>query len=354
MPTHLHDFASNTYAAKAASVAADRILVGDSAAAFAPVEMTVADLAGIPSSNVVVTPGGGLAAVNVQAALDELQSDVNALTAITGQYVGSAATFATLPTVGVNNGDWAILNADDGGNQAGIYIRAAGAWTLGLEVNEPSVHLAVANQTLTGNRVINANGNSLQIQCPTNTVTIGDPLSANNGATFVFDEDNREATFNEIADVIVTNGNVRAEAFFATGQSAVAGQITFREATSNGTDSLILRAAAAMPASYTITLPAAAPTVAGQVMTFGTDGTASFTTLAAAGNLYTTNGALTGNRVLDLAGNSLTFDGATGDVLFADGDVECTNAGRGLVLTDGTNRWRFSVNSSGALVTTQI
>lgn len=60
---------------------------------------------------------------------------------IEGQYAGSAATFAGLPTATsdgnpVNNSDWAILTDDDGTNQAGIYVFDGTAYTLAKEIPE--------------------------------------------------------------------------------------------------------------------------------------------------------------------------------------------------------------------------
>ena len=58
---------------------------------------------------------------------------------IVGQYAGSSATFAGLPTTTsdgkpVNNGDWAILSTDDGANEAGIYVYNGTTYTLAAEI----------------------------------------------------------------------------------------------------------------------------------------------------------------------------------------------------------------------------
>ena len=53
--------------------------------------------------------------------------------------MGSAATFAALPVVDsagkpANNADWAILTADDGANQAGIYAYNGAVFSLAAEI----------------------------------------------------------------------------------------------------------------------------------------------------------------------------------------------------------------------------
>lgn len=58
---------------------------------------------------------------------------------IVGQFAGSAAAFAGLPTTTsdgkpVNNGDWAILSTDDGANEAGIYVYNGTTYTLAAEI----------------------------------------------------------------------------------------------------------------------------------------------------------------------------------------------------------------------------
>lgn len=58
---------------------------------------------------------------------------------ITGQFAGSASTFAGLPASTadgkpVNNSDWAILTTDDGANQAGIYVYNGTAYVMAAEI----------------------------------------------------------------------------------------------------------------------------------------------------------------------------------------------------------------------------
>jgi hypothetical protein len=66
---------------------------------------------------------------SLQSQIDAQQVLINSLSSVTGAYKGSFATLAAMPTGGgVKNGDWAILNADDGANESGIYVRQTGAW----------------------------------------------------------------------------------------------------------------------------------------------------------------------------------------------------------------------------------
>ena len=63
--------------------------------------------------------------VDVKSALQSIETAIENQN-ITGQFAGSSTTFAGLPTTTsdtkpVNNGDWAVLTQDDGGNVAGIY-----------------------------------------------------------------------------------------------------------------------------------------------------------------------------------------------------------------------------------------
>lgn len=104
------------------------------------------------ATEVPFASGQGLTSTDVGAALDEIQTAVSALSALGGVYVGAATTFAGLPTVRedgqpVQNGDFAILQQDDGGNQAGYYHYNGSAYQLSLEVDEP---VASATEILAG------------------------------------------------------------------------------------------------------------------------------------------------------------------------------------------------------------
>ena len=78
-----------------------------------------------------------------------LDTDLN----ITGLYIGSAATFAALPTAGAANGDWAALSADEVGTgtvaapqyQRGIYIYNGTAYTFAVALD--AARLALLTQT---------------------------------------------------------------------------------------------------------------------------------------------------------------------------------------------------------------
>ena len=65
---------------------------------------------------------------------------------IAGDYQGSDATFAGLPTTGAINGDWAILTADDGANVSGIYVYDGTTYTLAKALDN-FVELTIAQAT---------------------------------------------------------------------------------------------------------------------------------------------------------------------------------------------------------------
>ena len=76
----------------------------------------------------------------VKSALQALETSLETLN-IAGQFAGSAATFAALPTTTgdgkpVNNSDWAILTADDGTNQSGIWVFNGTNYVLAKEIPE--------------------------------------------------------------------------------------------------------------------------------------------------------------------------------------------------------------------------
>jgi len=138
MAKHLQVLESGIYTAKAATVAADSIAILDSVTNTTQIT-AIENLAGIPASNIPVTAITNLTAGDVQAALAEHQVDIDALTSLTGTYNGAAATVATLPTTdnegnAVGNGDWAILSADDGANQAGIWVHDGTNYGLAMEI----------------------------------------------------------------------------------------------------------------------------------------------------------------------------------------------------------------------------
>lgn len=72
----------------------------------------------------------------VKTALQQLETALEAMTAdISGQFLGSAATFVALPTPAeASNGDWAVLTSDDGGNTSGIYVYDGTNYSFVMEI----------------------------------------------------------------------------------------------------------------------------------------------------------------------------------------------------------------------------
>ena len=98
---------------------------------------------------------------------------------ITGQFAGSAATFAALPTTTddgnpVNNGDWAILTTDDGASQAGIYAFDGTAYVLAKEI--PEAFSLVVTTADSDNIAFTGDGNT---GTPLSADLIIDPLAGN-------------------------------------------------------------------------------------------------------------------------------------------------------------------------------
>ena len=99
----------------------------------------------------------GLTATTTQAAIDEINAKFGD---ILGNYTGSAATSAGLDALTDPNGgaapddsDWAILTADEGGREAGVYVRSGGAWGAAPVYQFPDAFNAAAailSDTLTG------------------------------------------------------------------------------------------------------------------------------------------------------------------------------------------------------------
>jgi hypothetical protein len=107
-------------------------------------------------------------AQTVKSALQALETALETLN-ISGQFAGSAATFATLPTTtvdgkAVNNGDWAILTTDDGANQSGVWLYNGTAYVLAKEIPE------VFSLTVTS-----TDSNSIDFS---GVGTVGSPLTA--------------------------------------------------------------------------------------------------------------------------------------------------------------------------------
>lgn len=97
-------------------------------------------------SNFVTDAGTFFTANNVEDVLQEVGTQLAALNSTTGDYQGSAATLVALDALGGDNGDWAILNADDGANQRGIYVTDGTNYTIASEM----VDLLDASETQSG------------------------------------------------------------------------------------------------------------------------------------------------------------------------------------------------------------
>lgn len=77
--------------------------------------------------------------LSVKAAIQTIEIALEATATITGQFLGSAVTFLTLPivdalTAPASNGDWAILTTDDGLNFSGIYAYNGAAFVFVMEI----------------------------------------------------------------------------------------------------------------------------------------------------------------------------------------------------------------------------
>lgn len=73
-------------------------------------------------------------AASTAASIATINSNISTLQSIQGQYVGSRTTLAALNSVTHQNGDWAILSADDGANQAGLYVGNGTTFSLAFEI----------------------------------------------------------------------------------------------------------------------------------------------------------------------------------------------------------------------------
>ncbi len=63
----------------------------------------------------------------VNTAKDELRQEFGT---ITGTFKGGFSTVGDMPTgSGTKTGDWAVLTADDGSNESGIYVKGTGGWS---------------------------------------------------------------------------------------------------------------------------------------------------------------------------------------------------------------------------------
>ncbi len=96
----------------------------------------------------------------VQGAIAALDGRIDTLGTVTGNFVGQAATLAGLNALtdpigggAPQNGDIAYLSVDDGGQQAGFYIRTGGAWPAAPFFQVPDTFTAanaILSDTLAG------------------------------------------------------------------------------------------------------------------------------------------------------------------------------------------------------------
>lgn len=111
------------------------------------------------AAEVPITAITGVTATDVQGTLAEHQADIDALSNVTGNFVGQSATSAGLDALvdvdsaAVENGDIAYLSADDGGREAGFYLRTGGAWPATPFFQVPDTFVAadsILSDTLAG------------------------------------------------------------------------------------------------------------------------------------------------------------------------------------------------------------
>ncbi len=104
------------------------------------------------ASSTVIDPAiGDMTATDVRGALVELLASIKSLQSITGQFAGSASTMAGLNAIVHGAGDWAILTADDGTHQAGIYVGNGTTFSLGMEIPDTtsvSGRIVASNTTI--------------------------------------------------------------------------------------------------------------------------------------------------------------------------------------------------------------
>jgi hypothetical protein len=76
---------------------------------------------------------------NMAEYLTVIKAELAAVGEVTGQLLGTEATFADLPVVdtkgdAANAGDYAILTADDGANESGIYVYDGAAFSFAMDL----------------------------------------------------------------------------------------------------------------------------------------------------------------------------------------------------------------------------
>jgi len=169
---------------------ADKGVANGVASLDAGSKVPVAQLPTIPASQVSLSAIAGVTGATVQLGMAFNSARLAVLESITGQYVGTSATYAGLPTTdqqgaAVANGDWATLTVVDGLNPKGIYIFDGTNWVLGIEVPALTASsLATINQIITSAREIDTAGFSLTIKGGDLTMDeAGDILFAETGGS---------------------------------------------------------------------------------------------------------------------------------------------------------------------------
>jgi len=106
---------------------------------------------------VAAIPGvAGGVATDAQTALADIGAQLATLKSVTGQHLGQVSTVAALNaltdpdgTTAIEAGDWAILDADDSGQAAGIYIHNGTAFPTTPAYQFPDVYAQRAPELLT-------------------------------------------------------------------------------------------------------------------------------------------------------------------------------------------------------------
>lgn len=196
---------------------------------------------------------------------------------ITGQFLGTAGTFAGLPVVDAlgdaySNGDWAILTADDGVNDEGIYVFDGTDFVFAGEVAGSATSFASVN---------------------TVTSDFFDLTPVADYATTIYD------TFGTTASIVTIVADT------VSTELTEAGMVILRN---NGTTTI----SPGPVAGVTYTGPSSVPPGALLYITYDDTGLLAYGALLGAegDNLYTADGQLTANRVVDTDNRNLLFSGA--------------------------------------------
>lgn len=146
-----------------------RVIVNGSGQITIPIDPAVVNalvsLSGLASGSADLGTFTGALIPDSQTVKQAIQALETAIESenVTGQYAGSAATLAALPATTddgkpVNNGDWAILTADDGTNESGIYVFDGTDYQLAKII--PEVFALVVETTDTDTIAFTGDGNT--------------------------------------------------------------------------------------------------------------------------------------------------------------------------------------------------